>query len=395
MAVSHQVAPTRSVDIEPRACATAEYYVPGDTVCQPCPEGAHCQGRALEDITTRDNFWRCDRRTATFVRCPAFLPDKTCMAGDLQGACAPNHKGPMCAACASGFVGPGCEACTGFHVATLFAFGALYGLVFVWTLVRAFVQDPQSRRLLTISVWKRIIGFFQTLYCLQPVFVPLERLHTAYAAVGSIVSLSVPATALQCAFGLSYYRQFALYMLLPSVSGAIAAFALLYDRTLGLRPWLRRLPEADKAVRRARLVTRGRTFRQLAVISVSVVVLLLYPTLTRRATAMNRCDEYILDQGGWSQSDDCRRLRLLRADHSVDCDKPEHAHMRVLSVAAFLLYGLGIPTGLVLTGTLLRWCATCPLATCAGTRTHTRTRRHIDTHTHTQTYARAHTHNDI
>ena len=39
------------------------------------------------------------------------------------------------------------------------------------------LQDATSQRLLTISIWKRAIGFFQTLGCIQPVFAHMPTLQ--------------------------------------------------------------------------------------------------------------------------------------------------------------------------------------------------------------------------
>ena len=87
-----------------------------------------------------------------------------------------------------------------------------------------------------------------------------------------------------------------MYMSLPILSVIIGLVVLLYDRTLGFRPWrLASAPPQQRGEMRAALVTRGRSLGQILVTVFSVVLLFLYPTLTRRSAEMNHCDTYDLD----------------------------------------------------------------------------------------------------
>ena len=83
--------------------------------------------------------------------------------------------------------------------------------------MRAYVQDPESKRLLTISAWKRAIGFFQTLGVLSPIFVGMPWLQMVYEQLGNITSFAFPRKAMVCVFRLNTVELFYLYMTLPSI----------------------------------------------------------------------------------------------------------------------------------------------------------------------------------
>ena len=136
----------------------------------------------------------------------------------------------------------------------------------------AFPQDANSKRLLTISAWKRTIGFFQTLGCLQPVFVGMPVLQTVARSLGGISSLAFPTTAVQCTFPhMAVGDLFWVYMGLPLIGLVIGGVALLYDRSVGCNPFkVVRLDSKERLETRKRLVTRGRNFAQMLIIAFSV-----------------------------------------------------------------------------------------------------------------------------
>ena len=136
--------------------------------------------------------------------------------------------------------------------------------------------------MLTISVWKRAIGYLQTLGTISAVFLEMPLLRTVFGSVASLVSISFPKTAMVCQFGLSTYQLFFIYMSLPSVSLVLAGLASAYSWSLGCRPWRAlRLTEEQKKILRKRLITRGRRPCQLLIVAASVIVLFLYPTLNK------------------------------------------------------------------------------------------------------------------
>ena len=153
------------------------------------------------------------------------------------------------------------------------------------------VQDATSKRLLTISIWKRAIGYFQTLGTIQTVLNEMPLVQSVFSFLSRLTSIAFPRTAAMCAFpSLDYYDLFWVYVSLPTASIALTFFAYLYDWTLACRPWhaLRLTPEQRKIVR-ARLITRGRTVGEILVTTSSVVLLFLYPTLNRATARMNKC----------------------------------------------------------------------------------------------------------
>ena len=145
--------------VRAQGCGAGQFHWPGAVACEACPEGADCPGGGVETLRPRANFRRCSNGTGTVVRCPAFLADGACQAG---GACKAGHGGPLCAVCGAGRAFPSCERCGG--VATVLAlgfFGALVLLALGWTLLRAAVMTADCEWRLTVSVWKRAVGYFQ------------------------------------------------------------------------------------------------------------------------------------------------------------------------------------------------------------------------------------------
>ena len=162
------VQPTTSGPIVAAPCDTADFYVPGDTQCLRCPAGAVCDGGPR--LVSQRNRWRMSEHTRTFLRCPDFVGDGTCLANRSVGACAAGHRGPLCGDCARGWAGRPCTDCRTINpVGRLVGFCLGASVVLLWTLFRAYQQDAESKRLLTISMWKRTLNFLQTLGAIQPV----------------------------------------------------------------------------------------------------------------------------------------------------------------------------------------------------------------------------------
>ena len=65
----------------------------------------------------------------------------------------------------------------------LLAYAAFYFLMFAWTTMRAYMMDTSSKRLLTISTWKRTIGHLQTLGTISPVLGALPLLQAVFQQV--------------------------------------------------------------------------------------------------------------------------------------------------------------------------------------------------------------------
>ena len=167
-----RVWPAVSQAVTARPCAPSEFYVPGGTACEPCPPGALCDGGARDGLRTQANYWRRDRHTVQFLKCPAWLGLGKCLAGATVGTCAPGHEGLLCAVCTRpGRAGRQCELCESSDpVLTLLGAVGVELLIVSWTLVRALMMDARSNRWLTVPVWKRTIGHFQTLLIIRPVF---------------------------------------------------------------------------------------------------------------------------------------------------------------------------------------------------------------------------------
>ena len=345
-------------------CPPTHFYVRGDTTCRECVAGALCDGTAR--LRTQANHWRPHNRTHTFAECPTFRPDRACLAGFEVGTCgpsaeAPRFQGPLCGVCVAGYMGKECRTCGEISwQRTLSLLGGAYLLIVTWTTVRAFHQDANSKRLLTISTWKRTIGYLQTLGTIQPVFAEMPLLQKVFGRIAEVVSIAIPLDVLQCAVpSVTYYGIFWLYMAIPAVSLAIALLAWLYDRTLGCRPLrARRLNATQRRIVRSKLVTRNRRVVQIVVISTTVVLLFLYPTLNRRVMKMNQCHRFVTDAapGGAAATAPAppATMSLLQEDFTIDCADPGHKRMQALSLAFLGVYGVGIPAFTPVLGMLLR-----------------------------------------
>ena len=86
---------------------------------------------------------------------------------------------------------------------------------------------------------------------------------------------------------------------------------------------------------------------QVLIVCFSVVLLLLYPTLNRSTTSMNKCDVYNFGDG-------TGELHLLREDYGIDCVR-DHGNMRTISLIFLGVYGVGIPIAFPLLGMLFYW----------------------------------------
>ena len=220
------VADAWSDPIEAQRCGNRDFYVPGETVCRACLPGAVCNGTSVDRMRTQAGYWRAHPDTLAFVRCPEWLPEGTCMANFTQGTCAGGHTGFLCGTCKAGHGGIECTRCYGgFEIAKLVAFIAIYLAIFGWTTVRAYIQDAHSKRLLTISAWKRAIGFFQTLGVLASCFIGMPWLQTVFEQLGNVTSFAFPKKAMECVFALSAVQLFCLYMALPSIRSRLPATA--------------------------------------------------------------------------------------------------------------------------------------------------------------------------
>ena len=112
-------------------------------------------------------YWRCHNRSSAFIRC---LHESACPGGGTVGTCGEGHRGPLCAVCEPGLVDVECRKCSvAKAVVVILGPMLLLLLLLVWTTFRAFVRHPASKRLLTISIWKRSISFLQTMSSLKEV----------------------------------------------------------------------------------------------------------------------------------------------------------------------------------------------------------------------------------
>ena len=103
------VANATSRAIRAQPCLPREFFVPGDIRCRACAPGAVCNGSAT--LLTQPNYWRPNAETITFHKCPAELPNGTCLGGFEVGTCAEHHADPLCATCGPGRQGPECALC--------------------------------------------------------------------------------------------------------------------------------------------------------------------------------------------------------------------------------------------------------------------------------------------
>ena len=236
-----------SAPIRAPACARDAFYVPGATACAPCPRGATCGGRAVQDIALAPNFWRCDLSSPTVVPCPAALPNGTC-GGGAGVSCGPGHRGLLCTLCAEGRSGLACEECNqSLHVPWLVAMGLVSALLLLGTAALAFRTHEGPDAALVVVTWKKVLNFLQTLFCIQPMFQAFAAVSGTFTALGDVMAVMVPENALRCvARGVTFHGRFMFYICVPALGLAIAGAAYAYDRSAGCRPSARRLSVPER-----------------------------------------------------------------------------------------------------------------------------------------------------
>ena len=112
-----------STSVADCVCQSGFYAIPGGG-CEPCPEGAICEGQAVELLELKPGYWRASAATLNIHRCEQFRGEELCVGGhsgppsrNLTAGRAPavtpgpgegrlcrdGHDGNLCTACADGY----------------------------------------------------------------------------------------------------------------------------------------------------------------------------------------------------------------------------------------------------------------------------------------------------
>jgi hypothetical protein len=116
------------------SCRDDEYLTTNldirDWHCEPCPQGAICQGRPFETIYSKPGFWRLPWNGTLFTECK--YGNRACTGGENttfplptnQSTCSEKYTGIACEGCAAGYsyskFAFGCEKCIGGSGSQLF-----------------------------------------------------------------------------------------------------------------------------------------------------------------------------------------------------------------------------------------------------------------------------------
>ena len=192
----------------------------GHVRCVPCPYGGDCSAvdAMVPSIAASPGFWGSHQQP-TFVRCP-HMP--ACAGGNATdaviSACAPAHRGRLCAECASGYhpqVGGACVACPGpaAAVPAVAAAVALLCVAVCITGARGALRLPPAAARAALR-HGQIVAAVGGVICAATHWPPAFR--------GMVTSLQVllldplPALRLACAVRVGFYGRFAVAMLLAA-----------------------------------------------------------------------------------------------------------------------------------------------------------------------------------
>ena len=343
-----EVANATSRVIRAQPCARAQYYVYGQTACSECPMGAACNGTDV--LLTRENYWR-QGDSLRFFECSDVGGEEgpRCRGGFVAGTCSLGFKGPLCAECGPGRMGEGCARCPARALSALLllAICAAYLLLIGFTIWRAFRVAPGDKKQTFSLIFKIGVTHLQTLGTLQDIFP--GAMGGALATAGDASSIRIPSSVVRCAVpSMDTFAVFYAYMLLPALAPVFVSAVVAYDRSLACMPSAAKVqlhPE-QQARARARTCTRGRSLLHILLLTGSVILYFLYPTLLLQNARLQDCAEYDFGTGRGPQS-------FLATDFSVDCGGAAYQSVQYSSVVFILAYGVGIPLAFALLGAFL------------------------------------------
>jgi hypothetical protein len=288
--------------------------------CQECENGASCStvGLNVSSVKPRQGFFRRNG-TSEIVPCPY---DKLCL---QDGVCQPSNKGDLCLKCRDGYSrNPDytcdfCERSFGSYLASLVGLVVLAFIGLGWL-----AWDTRKQALVPLthsSILAKIFlsGFQVNSVAASLTFVwPAELLSWfSFQAAASEVNPSL--LGLDCVLGTSsVHVQLVLMMFLPLIMAVLALAAHFTAHRVRL---LRKKPSQWSTVWRVDLAA-----------SVVVILAFLYPTLTKVALQLFRCQGV----GGG--------VLVLLLDADIPCSSSEYRTLVALvGVPMLLLYSVGIP----------------------------------------------------
>ena len=379
-----RVANATSRGIRARPCAQAEYYIRGRAECFACPVGAECN--STDVLLTQANYWR-SARSVRFLRCsPEALGEAgpPCEGGRTAGACSRGFTGPLCAVCEAGRAGAACRACGRAAVGWLIIGGLCLlfaGLIGVTT-YKAFLQDHRHYARSTLALDLKVaVTYLQTIGILAPILP--KGLREGLQTAGGASSIQLPTDIVACVLPfLTTYNVYYITMALPLLGLVVALCVFWYDSTLGCRPFatVAAMHPAQQDKTRHRSFTRGRPFLQILLVSLSVMLYFLYPSLIQQSPQLNECvtkDFGCVDAAvapaaaGVAGPDACSRSDLglpsdgrahdlcgeqsfLAKDFGISCTSPVYYGVRGTTFVFILTYGFGVPLAFVVVGQFLR-----------------------------------------
>eukprot|EP00927_Polykrikos_kofoidii_P043370 TRINITY_DN37442_c0_g1_i1.p1 TRINITY_DN37442_c0_g1~~TRINITY_DN37442_c0_g1_i1.p1 ORF type:complete len:1545 (-),score=209.55 TRINITY_DN37442_c0_g1_i1:117-4751(-) len=321
----------------------------GNVHCYPCPKGANCsEGAAFENgspYARRDYYHILGSNPPTYVAC-------------LRGLCLGSNV------CVDNNIGPKCTSCKPSFTNTLRARGEHRDMICIqcpetFQIFATIVSVFLFYLLLVVFVASLIESSVTVLPNITPIIIriALDHLHTygavaeandmpeSHFAVGvytlflNPVSLAVTHDCMaDVRYGRGSTRAIMGLLLIPCV--LVVHIILFVLQVVFIKIWDRsgKMSDADHEFSRARSRIRCMTKRTLR--QSTIWVFLLYP-----------CTLMLLLEG-------CRCVNLgesnstpfLRAASNLDveCGKGGHGKLRIMSLVGLLLYGLAIPTALML-----------------------------------------------
>ncbi len=310
--------------------------------CDECPSGAECDTTGLTAFTmlATDGFWRSDNQSLSYYQC---LVSGHC----VDGGCAANRAGPLCAVCADGYredtTGQACSPCPshsaavggsiGFTILIIAALLCVFYAMWIaeskhirkndpWKKVKPYTKEARVAPSWTYN-FKLILGYFQVATSLLGLAdIPWPTYFTRFIRYFDFVNFDfVPWGSVECVATLTFYDKLLLYAILPPCVLALLAavpYTLLYVQD--------RMDFSDSPTWRIQRKLRRRKVMKLLVFA----LFLMYPTISARVLSFFVCR-------------DINGTRYLAADFHLECNDSDWSRNVPLAIICLLVYPIGIP----------------------------------------------------
>ena len=282
--------------------------------CNECPWGAECPkpGTTLRTLSLQKGFWRLTEASLDIRRCNEFY---ACEGGGANDTgCRAGHHGPLCHICDPGFAKTGglCAPCPSDRKAfnVFVTASAPFALAVVLILLIRSANPPEGAQDVFSGVTKIAASYAQVYSLCSNFDVKWPPLLVALFDASDYVNPSISFYSADCTIPWTFYDRLWVYVAMPPLYLALVVLVLL----------------AASACRGERL----RFFHKWFWTSTVVGLFLAYPSVVKILMRVLSCDQV-------------GEHYYLSTDYSVACYDDAHVTATIISAAALVVYGAGIP----------------------------------------------------